>query len=86
MSNHNCVNKILKSIYREWQPKITIIKESHDLKTLDMSTLFGKLDEHEHESKRLKASESITNIKDKNKDYKKKISKTSTSKAKVKED
>lgn len=54
---------------REWQPKVTIIKESHDLKTLDVSTLFEKLTEHEHELKKLEDKNiiplkaSISNVK-----------------------
>lgn len=38
---------------RERQLKVKAIKKYHDLKTLDMSNLFGKLIEHEHELKRL---------------------------------
>lgn len=47
-SNQDYANNILRSICREWQPKVTAIKESHDLKTLDMLTIFGKLTKHEH--------------------------------------
>lgn len=43
---------------REWQPKTTFIKEFDGLKSLDISILFGKLIEHEHELKTLEASES----------------------------
>lgn len=42
------------------------IKESKDVKTLDISIIFGKLNEHEHELKRLEASE--INVKKEGKD------------------
>lgn len=32
---------------REWQPKVTVIKDANNLLTLDITTLFGKLEEHE---------------------------------------
>lgn len=57
LSNHNYANKILMSMCRECQPKVTSIRESHDLKTLDISTLFEKLTEHEKEMKILALSE-----------------------------
>lgn len=46
--------KILKSLNRTWQPKVTTISESRDLTTMNMTTLFGKLREHELELGRLK--------------------------------
>ncbi|XP_050896206.1 uncharacterized protein LOC127102934 [Lathyrus oleraceus] len=33
----------------EWQHKVTIIKEANNLRTLDLTTLFGKLEEHDQE-------------------------------------
>jgi len=42
---------------REWQLKVTAIKESQNLNVLSMITLFGKLKEHEHEIICLKSSE-----------------------------
>ncbi|XP_050889936.1 uncharacterized protein LOC127095266 [Lathyrus oleraceus] len=33
----------------EWKPKVTVIKEANDLTTLDITTLFGKLEEHQEE-------------------------------------
>jgi len=39
--------KILKSLNRTWQPKVTAISESRDLTTMNIATLFGKLREHE---------------------------------------
>lgn len=41
--------KILKSLNRSCQPKVTAIFESRDLATMNMTTLFGKLREHELE-------------------------------------
>jgi len=42
---------------KEWQPKVTAIRESQNLNALSMITLFGKLKEHKHESNRFKSSE-----------------------------
>jgi len=49
--------KILKSLNRAWQPKVTAISKSRDLTTMSMATLFGKLREHELELGRLKEEE-----------------------------
>lgn len=49
ISNAVSTNKILRCLSREWQPKVTAIKEDNDLTTLDLTTLFGKLQEHEQE-------------------------------------
>ncbi|XP_047149798.1 uncharacterized protein LOC124821898 [Vigna umbellata] len=51
--------KILKSLNRIWQPKVTVISESRDLTSMNMATLFGKLREHELELGRLKEEEEI---------------------------
>ena len=48
-SNDIATNKVLRCLNMEWQPKVTIIKEANDLKTLDIITLFGKLEKHEQE-------------------------------------
>ena len=45
--------KILKFLDRSWQPKITAISELKDLTSLSMTSLFGKLREHELEMNRL---------------------------------
>jgi len=42
---------------RDWQPKVTTIKESQNLNTIGITTLFGKLNEHKHEILQLNASE-----------------------------
>jgi len=49
ISNQDFTNKILRCMTREWQPKVTTIKESQNLNVLSMITLFGKLKENEHE-------------------------------------
>lgn len=49
--------EILKSLNRYWQPKVTAISESRDLTTTNMTTLFGKLREHELELERFKEKE-----------------------------
>jgi len=47
----------LKSLNRTWQPKVTAISESKDLTSMNITTLFGKLREHELELGRLKTEE-----------------------------
>jgi len=42
---------------REWQPKLTAIKESQNLNNLSINTMFGKLEKHGHEITGLKDSE-----------------------------
>jgi len=39
--------KVLKSLYRTWQPKSTTTSESKDLTTMTVATLFSKLKEYE---------------------------------------
>src|SRR3954471_13544466 len=51
VSNAVATNKILRCLNMEWQPKVTAIKEANDLNTLDITTLFGKLEEHEQRLK-----------------------------------
>ena len=41
------INKVLRCLSREWQPKVTAISESKDLSSMSLATLFGKLQEHE---------------------------------------
>jgi len=41
---------------KEWQPKVTAIKESQNLNALSMITLFCNLKEHEHEINRFNSS------------------------------
>jgi len=41
---------------REWQPNVTVIKESQNPNALSMIKLFGKVKEHEHEINRFKSS------------------------------
>ncbi|XP_061360887.1 uncharacterized protein LOC133304840 [Gastrolobium bilobum] len=48
-TNFQLVTKVLRSLNRDWQPKVTAICESKDLKTMSIATLFGKLQEHELE-------------------------------------
>ncbi|XP_061345699.1 uncharacterized protein LOC133291453 [Gastrolobium bilobum] len=45
-NNFQLVTKVLRSLNREWQPKVTTICESKDLKNMSIATLFGKLQEH----------------------------------------
>lgn len=49
ISNQDCTIKFLRCMTKEWQPKVTAIKESQNLNVLSMITLFGKLKEHEHD-------------------------------------
>ena len=41
--NEDLVNKVLRCLNREWQPKVTAIIESQDLSSMSLATLFGKL-------------------------------------------
>ena len=41
--NEDLINKILRFLSREWQPKVTAISESKDLSSMSLATLFGKL-------------------------------------------
>ena len=50
-------NKVLRCLDRNWQPKVTAIIESKNLDTMDLATLFGKLQEHEMELGRLTSNE-----------------------------
>ncbi|KAK2435416.1 gag-protease polyprotein [Trifolium repens] len=47
ITNQDATNKILRCLNWSWQPKVTAIKEANDLTTLSLTTLFGKLTEHE---------------------------------------
>ncbi|KAK2416799.1 gag-protease polyprotein [Trifolium repens] len=47
ITNQDATNNILRCLSRCWQPKVTAIKEANDLTTLSLTTLFGKLTEHE---------------------------------------
>ena len=51
--NEDLINKVLKCLSREWQPKVTAIAKSRDLANMSLATLFGKLQEHEMELMRL---------------------------------
>uniref|UniRef100_A0A151UHH4 UBN2 domain-containing protein n=1 Tax=Cajanus cajan TaxID=3821 RepID=A0A151UHH4_CAJCA len=52
-SNEDLINKVLRCLSREWQPKVTAITESKNLSTMSLASLFGKLQEHEMELMRL---------------------------------
>ena len=47
--NEDLINKVLRCLSRQWQPKVTAIAESRDLTNMSLATLFGKLQEHEIE-------------------------------------
>jgi len=49
--------KILKSLNRTWQTKVTAITESQNFATMTMAALFGKLRKHELELGRLNDEE-----------------------------
>lgn len=51
--NEDLVVKILRSLNRIRQPKVIAISKYRDLSTMDMATLFGKLEEHDMDLKRL---------------------------------
>ena len=50
--NEDLINKVLRCLNRQWQPKVTAIAEG-DLTNMSFATLFGKLQEHEMELMRL---------------------------------
>lgn len=49
--------KILKSLRRNWKPKVTTISEFRDLTSMNMTSLFGKLRKHELELGKLREKE-----------------------------
>ncbi|XP_050914601.1 uncharacterized protein LOC127129463 [Lathyrus oleraceus] len=53
LSNDELNLKVLRSLTREWQPKVTAISEKKSLSTMTSATLFGKLQEYETELERL---------------------------------
>ena len=55
--NEDLINKVLRCLSREWQPKVIAITESRDLSIMSLATLFGKLLEHEMELQRLNQHE-----------------------------
>ncbi|XP_073220716.1 uncharacterized protein [Cicer arietinum] len=57
IDNEQQINKVMRCLTREWQPKVTVIAESKDLGSMTIATLFGKLREHEMELHRLNESE-----------------------------
>ena len=55
--NEDLINKVLRCLSREWQPKVTTITKSRDLSIMSLATVFGKLQEHEMELQRLNQHE-----------------------------
>ncbi|XP_050914784.1 uncharacterized protein LOC127129688 [Lathyrus oleraceus] len=49
LTNDELNLKVLRSLTREWQPKVTAISEKKSLSTMTFATLFGKLQEYETE-------------------------------------
>src|SRR3954468_7738423 len=49
--------KVLRSLTREWQPKVTVISEKTNLSKMTSATLFGKLQEYETKLGRLETHE-----------------------------
>lgn len=49
--------KVLRSLTRSWQSKVTTISEKKSLSMMSSSTLFKKLKEHELELERLESHE-----------------------------
>jgi hypothetical protein len=58
-SNEDLINKVLRCLRRDWQPKVTAIGETRDPCTMSLATLFGKLEEHELELSRLDQLEGV---------------------------
>ncbi|CAJ2660665.1 unnamed protein product [Trifolium pratense] len=57
LTNDELNLKVLRSLTREWQPKVTAISEKKSLSTMTSATLFGKLQEYETELRRLEKHE-----------------------------
>ena len=53
LTNDELNLKILRSLTREWQPKVTAIWEKKSLSAMTSATLFGKLQEYETKLGRL---------------------------------
>ena len=49
LTNDQLNLKVLRSLTREWQPKVTTISEKKSLSNMTSTTLFGKLQEYEME-------------------------------------
>lgn len=47
VSNEIVTNKILRCTNREWKLKVITIKEANNLLIIDITILFGNLEEHE---------------------------------------
>ena len=58
--------KILNYLTRNWEPKITMIKESRDLASMSMEALFEKLLAYEYELIQQSHAEEIKNEKKRN--------------------
>ena len=59
LTNDELNLKILRSLTREWQPKVTAISEKKSLSAMTSATLFGKLQEYETELGRLEKHENL---------------------------
>ncbi|KAK2403685.1 rust resistance kinase Lr10 [Trifolium repens] len=57
LTNDELNLKVLRSLTREWQPKVTAISEKKCLSKMSSATLFGKLQEYETELGRLEKHE-----------------------------
>src|ERR1044072_5748785 len=57
LTNDELNLKVLRSLTKEWQPKVTAISEKKSLSTMTSATLFGKLQEYETELGRLEKHE-----------------------------
>ena len=57
LTNDELNIKVVRSLTREWQPKVTAISEKKSLSTMTSTTLFGKLQEYETELGRLEKHE-----------------------------
>ena len=51
--NEDLINKVMRCLSRQWQPKVAVIIDSRDLTNMSLATLFGKPLEHEMELMRL---------------------------------
>lgn len=72
--NEDLVIKVLRCFNCGWQPKVYVICDSRDLSSMNLTTLFDKLQEYEMKLKRLNDEEEGDKKKKKNKNNNKKKS------------
>ncbi|KAF1894408.1 hypothetical protein Lal_00027105 [Lupinus albus] len=68
LSTNDLNLKVLRSLNRNWQPKVTAISEKKSLSKMSLATLFGRLEQNEEIEKKHKSIALNTVTKDRNSD------------------